>query len=297
MDAIKNYLETMFSSLPDTEETRRAKAEILSMTEDKYNELIGSGMSEHEAIGKIISEFGSLDDLKESLGLTGEECVQAAEEPLKSDSVLFTGVPEAPNPPVEIEPVAERAHKSYGGNLRLVSLDEAKDFLADAAFSRFLLGIGVFFCIIAPAGPIMGEAFGDLFFGVFEDLMEGLGVMFLFLSVALGVGLIILSSSKMKEWKDIKKGVSIMDYETEEYIKSEKQALNPSRSTMLALGIVLCVCCVIPVTFFGIFSIIPFLSEGVGPSMIFVMVGAGVFFILNSSRLTDACDKLLKLNV
>ena len=40
MDTIKNYLETMFASMPNTAEVRKAKAELLQMMEDKYNELI-----------------------------------------------------------------------------------------------------------------------------------------------------------------------------------------------------------------------------------------------------------------
>ena len=284
MEAIRKYLETMFMSLPDTEETKRAKAEIMSMTEDKYNELLESGMSENEAVGKIITEFGTIDDLKESLGL-GEK-----------EAVLFQGVPEAPNPPIEVEPVVLRKKRKHAGDVRLISMDEANAFLADCTFSRFLLGLGVFCCIISPAGPIMGSAMKELFFGVFAGLFEALGVVFLFVAVGLGVGLIILSSAKNKEWSFIKRGVSILDSVTEEYIRNEKAVNNPSRSTMLAMGIVLCVCSVIPVIFFGIFSIFPFLSEGVGPSLIFVLTGAGVFFILNSSRRTDACDRLLRLN-
>ena len=296
MEAIRKYLETMFMSLPDTEETRRAKAELLSMTEDKYNELLDGGMSENEAVGKIITEFGNIDDLKESLGLLEKETVKEQDEPLKSDSVLFQGVPQAPNPPIEAQPVVYEKKKKKNTDLHLISVDEANAFMADCTFSRFLLGLGVFCCIIAPAGPIMGSAFSEVFFGVFRGLFEALGVVFLFVAVGLGVGLIILSSAKTKEWNFVKRGVAILDAVTEEYVRNEKLVNNPSRSTMLAMGIVLCVCSVIPVIFFGIFSIFPFLSEGVGPSLIFVITGAGVFFIINSSRRTDACDRLLKLN-
>ena len=284
METIRKYLDAMFMSLPDTDETRRAKAELLSMTEDKYNELLESGMSKNEAVGKIIAEFGNIDDLKESLGL-GEK-----------EAVLFRGVPQAPNPPIEVEHVEFTGRRAETGNVRLISMDEANAFMADCTFSRFLLGLGVFCCIIAPAGPIMGSALSELFFGVFAGLFEAMGVVFLFVAVGLGVGLIILSSARTKEWSFVKRGVAILDTVTEEYVRSEKMVNSPSRSTMLAMGIVLCVCSVVPVIFFGIFSIFPILSEGVGPSLIFVLAGAGVFFILNSSRKTDACDRLLRLN-
>ena len=72
METIKNYLESMFRNLPNTSEVLKAKAELLQMMEDKYNELIAEGVNENTAVGTVISEFGNLDELAESLGLEKE---------------------------------------------------------------------------------------------------------------------------------------------------------------------------------------------------------------------------------
>ena len=56
METIKNYLENMFSHLPNTPEVQKAKYELYQMMEDKYNELISEGKSDNEAIGIVISE-------------------------------------------------------------------------------------------------------------------------------------------------------------------------------------------------------------------------------------------------
>ena len=69
MNTIRNYHDNMFLGLPDTEEVIRAKKELLTMMEDKYNELKDSGKAENEAIGIVISEFGNLDELAETLGI------------------------------------------------------------------------------------------------------------------------------------------------------------------------------------------------------------------------------------
>ena len=69
METIKNYLETMFANLPNTVEVKNAKDELFSMMEDKYSELIAEGKPENEAVGIVISEFGNLDELAESLGI------------------------------------------------------------------------------------------------------------------------------------------------------------------------------------------------------------------------------------
>ena len=75
METIKTYLENMFSGLPDTPEVRKARYELEQMMEDKYSELKSSGKSENEAIGIVISEFGNLDELAESLGLQFYICL------------------------------------------------------------------------------------------------------------------------------------------------------------------------------------------------------------------------------
>jgi hypothetical protein len=270
METIRNYLNTMFANMPDTEETRRAKSELLSMMEDKYNELIASGMPKNEVIGTIITEFGSLDEIAQAMDLNKNEIVDTAY--------------------VEYQ-------EALPAGKRVITINEASDFVMDHAFSRFLLGMGVFFCIVSPAGPIIGAAFGNLFgWSALGKLFDGLGVAFLFLSVALGVGLIILSSAKNKEWKFLKKGKCILDRETEEFIRNEKITNSTSKSMMLALGIILCIVSVVPVSLFGTIAISNFLSAGLGPSLIFVLTGAGVFLILNASRKVDACERLLALN-
>ena len=123
MEIIKNYLESMFAELPNTQEVRNAKSELLQMMEDKYNELIASGTPENTAVGTVISEFGNLDELAESLGLSG-----AVEETKAKAS-------EAPR--------------------RLITIDEVKGYLANRSQKVLLRSIGIMFCIICPAPVLM----------------------------------------------------------------------------------------------------------------------------------------------
>ena len=57
MNAIRNYLDNMFRNLPNTEEVRRAKTELLEMMEDKYEELIKEGKTENEIVANICQTF------------------------------------------------------------------------------------------------------------------------------------------------------------------------------------------------------------------------------------------------
>ena len=69
METIRNYLNTMFAGLPDTPEVRKAYEELAAMMEDKYTELIAEGCGENEAVGTVISEFGNLEELAQTLGI------------------------------------------------------------------------------------------------------------------------------------------------------------------------------------------------------------------------------------
>ncbi|MFC4301956.1 permease prefix domain 1-containing protein [Cohnella boryungensis] len=69
METIIVYLNNMFASLPKTLEMQRLKQEMLSGMEEKYLELKRAGMSENEAIGIVISEFGNIEELTAELGI------------------------------------------------------------------------------------------------------------------------------------------------------------------------------------------------------------------------------------
>ena len=55
METIKNYLENMFSHLPNTPEVQKAKYELYQMMEDKYLEMKAEGKSENVVC--YISDF------------------------------------------------------------------------------------------------------------------------------------------------------------------------------------------------------------------------------------------------
>ncbi|MEJ8306901.1 permease prefix domain 1-containing protein [Saccharibacillus sacchari] len=69
MDVLRAYLNSLFAAWPRTAQVLNLKREMLDTMEDKYEELKQDGKSEHEAIGIVISEFGSIDELMHELGI------------------------------------------------------------------------------------------------------------------------------------------------------------------------------------------------------------------------------------
>ena len=86
MNTIKTYLDNVFAAFPQTEEVRALRREMLASMEEKYHALKEEGMSEHEAVGSVIANFGSIDEIAAELGLkTGQE--QSKAEPQKGISL------------------------------------------------------------------------------------------------------------------------------------------------------------------------------------------------------------------
>jgi len=126
MENIRYYLEAMFAHLPNTEAVRKAKDELLQMMEDKYNELIAEGHSENEAVGTVITEFGNLEELAESLGISTE--------------------------------VHEEQTAAVNSGLRKIGYDEAKLFLRSSGSNAALHSLGIFLLISCVCGPIASSA-------------------------------------------------------------------------------------------------------------------------------------------
>ena len=122
MEAIRNYLETMFANLPNTPEVLRAKNELWQMMEDKYNELIADGKSDNEAVGTVIAEFGNLNEISEDLGIRN----------------VVSGTQDITR--------------------RQVTMEEVKKYLHESSNYAFKISLGVFLCISSPIGTILSEA-------------------------------------------------------------------------------------------------------------------------------------------
>lgn len=259
MEIIKNYLETMFADLPNTLEVKKAKDELYTMMEDKYTELINEGKPENEAIGIVISEFGNLDEIADDLGIN-----KVVDELVVSDR-------------------------------RVVTQNEAENYIMASTQHTFFIALGVLLCIFSVVGPIIFSAIGDTL-GVTS--ITAIGVALMFICVAGGVGLFVISSFLLKDWKFLNTELCTINYATADYIQREKNDNESYKGILLTVGIMLCIVSVIPVivfdAIFGDSFII--LTQGIAPALIFVAAGIGVFFIIVSGAKESAYSKLLSLN-
>ncbi len=235
METIKNYLEAMFASMPNTKEVRKAKAELLAMMEDKYNEMIEEGINENQAVGTVISEFGNLDELAEDLGVEKE-----------------------------VEEVKDRNSENPG---RFVSMEEIKDYLANETKSAWLVGIGVMLCITCVVYPPI--------FSEMKNIPVDFGVMGFFLSIGVGVALFIYNGIICSDWKFLRKEKCVIDISTANYVRECQRNFKPVYALCMTIGIGLCVISPLPAAVFSGVSfaaLFLFVLVGVGVMLIIYAV-------------------------
>ena len=307
MDTIRNYLNAMFAGLPDTPEVRRAYEELAAMMEDKYTELMEEGLTENEAVGTVISEFGNLEELAQTLGIedylngrgaNAELSGRGANADLSKDSAPEQAVPnhaenasgtyrtEESGGPCRTENAGGARNGSrtadsstFEPNCRVLNADDICEYIAAGNYAALLTAFGVFLCITAPVGAILT---GDLN-GFLGHFFSSVGTALLFVFVAAAVGFFRLSGQVKKPWKSLVREGFIMDEEACAIAVDQEQLAAKEGTTQKTIGIMLCIVCLAPAVIFG---------GNFGAACMFVMVGLGVFLIVRAS-----CKKSIYKNL
>lgn len=314
MDTIRNYLNTMFAGLPDTPEVRRAYEELAAMMEDKYTELIAEGRGENEAVGTVISEFGNLEEIAQTLGIESYFDGTRSRSGANDNGGAFTGSAGADAQAGGAgngartgaygnaqQSGAQTAYTSaqqtaYSGagedapfeeeteysSFRVINAEEVSDYLSVGNFAAMLTCFGIFLCITCVTGPILMGDFGGSWFG---GILESFGTALLFVFIAAAVACFLISGSYNKPWKFIGKEPLELDGEAEEIAADQERIAENESTKRMITGIVLIILSVVPSILF---------ESNFGAAMLFVFVGAGVFLLVYNSTKKDLCKRLRK---
>lgn len=201
MNIIRNYLDNMFLGMPNTEEVARAKKELLAMMEDKYNELKDSGKTENEAIGIVISEFGNLDELGDTLGI--REVMENKTE------------------------------------IPVVSYEEAMNYIEDSVTIAPKTALGVFFCIMSPTVLFLLLGLNVLnILNIKEEVLVAVGLVVLIGLVAAGVSYFIRFSSKLEKYDYLQQELFELDHRTEQMVQNIKSQDEQSHNSAVSISVV-----------------------------------------------------------
>lgn len=256
MNTIRNYLENMFSGLPQTNDVKRAKEELLGMMEDKYQELKNDGKTENEAIGIVISEFGNLNELGDMLGIKG-----AIEQKIE---------------------------------FPLVSYERAAEYIEDARFTAPKTAIGVWLCIMSPVVlfTLLG-LYESKFINVKEDLLIAIGIFALISIVAIAVSFFIKYTSKLEKYEDLNKNSFSLDYKTEQMVRSVKKEDEQSYRSAVSISVICYILSALPIVITSLIVEDDGMHI-LALVLTLIIVAFSTHNIIIKSRVNEACKVLLQ---
>lgn len=246
MDILKQYLESLFNDIPSSKKSLKVKEDLYNMMEDKYNSLIDEGYTKNEAIGKVISEFGSIEEIKELI------------ENENSEEVL---------------------EEVYIENDSSVSIDKKKliQIMAKNVASAIILATSVYLFIVSIIVSMIMQFLTNLK-PEHEHIFSTVTICSFFGLVVLGVMCIFIA----KAIKKYDKNMTIKNDTLNLYNNILKRAKN-IKDICVIVGVFLFVISIIPVIVID--EVFPGNSaSGLGSSIMLVIVGLGVWLIIATSR-------------
>ena len=69
MSKVTDYVDNLFFLMPRTDAAAEMRQKLMESAEDKYEALVSWGKNEDEALGIVVSEFGSMEEICAELGV------------------------------------------------------------------------------------------------------------------------------------------------------------------------------------------------------------------------------------
>lgn len=168
---------------------------------------------------------------------------------------------------------------------RKLSMDEVKRYLQLCKKQAYMIAFGVALCISCVTGPILCDAFGVKGYA---------GPLLMFMMIGGGVALFIVAGTIMDDFNFMQREPCSVELTYLESVKNSKRDFMSTYSILIAVGVLLCVFCVMPSIILGDSSV-EFLEELSG-AMLFWFVSAGVFLMIFAKKVKQSYEKILSLN-
>jgi len=128
-----------------------------------------------------------------------------------------------------------------------------------------------------------------------ETFMEALGVIGMFLFIAIAVALFVTSGITMNRWEFMKHQHCSLDFATTEYVHDRRNMYRTTHAVLLSVGIIFCVLCAVPAIIMDALPLPDFIDDISGAAVL-IIIAIGVFMIVLTSIKMDGFNTLLKLN-
>ncbi|GAA2836944.1 hypothetical protein FB468_1161 [Leucobacter komagatae] len=294
MNIIISYLDTMFAAYPPSPKLVEARAELQAMMEDAYAAAKSAGLSENEAVGKVITEFGNLDELAPVLGISREISpepqAQAQAQPPTHAQPQAQGQPQpataAPQPTApQPGPPLGRAAKHPP-----LSLDEAAAYGAARHEADSRLGLAVALLVSSPVALIVLTTLAERLGSQDGEGVAGfIGILILAACVAGGVLLLVGRAQKLTPFTRITRGHFSAGPDVMAWANTLASNEAPRRTGRLQIAIGLWVFALAPVVGAGM------LADGwggLGAACAILLVATGLLVFLPANWAASAAERI-----
>lgn len=262
MNVIDSYLDTLFAPYPETPRLREARAELRAMMEDKYQGLIDEGLSESQAVGQVIAEFGSLEEVAPVLGID-----------------------------------AELGGAAAGGSapaLPVLDVHRAREYVEKVRRTQWMpaTGLALFVLCAVPLLLLIAAASGPS--GEPAGWAVGTGIAAVLVMVAAGVILMIGRDAALADYEDIDDGEFTPGPQLRDFAEGLRRERRSAVMFAGATAILLWILCALPVILISLFSEENSLVPLYGVSLTLVMVAAGLAIMTGAGWSDTVTGNLLQ---
>ncbi len=160
-------------------------------------------------------------------------------------------------------------------NARPVSMQEARDYIRATVQASITISIAVFFFICSSAMYL-----------IFEKAGENTATGMFFIMIACGVGMSVFGSIRYSEWSYMKHERLQLDFETAEYVRSQRESFSMQHAVYCAVGVILII--------FGFVPSAVTNGEGnIANASLFIMTGIGVMLFIMAGMRESAYKRLM----
>lgn len=174
---------------------------------------------------------------------------------------------------------------------RKVSMEEAVSYLETVKRERIKIASGVFLCITSPIPLFVFGCLNDN--GYVSDQVAGIiGLVYLFVSIAVAVGLFIVAGINLDKYEYLQKEVIDTAYGVSGMVKEKQREDQQSYNHSIVYATVLCVLAVVPLLVLAFFENDIYLM--IGLCTMFLMIGIAVFIFIYKGMVRESFKCLLQ---
>ncbi|MFF8818368.1 permease prefix domain 1-containing protein [Leucobacter sp. NPDC015123] len=312
MNVIISYLDTMFAGYPASPRLVEARAELQAMMEDAYAAAKADGMSENEAVGKVITEFGNLDELAPVLGITRELAPPVSSSPQATTTPAHPALPgSGPQTPLPGQPADGQTGPAYAqqhGDAQLpaqaasqprpprehapLGLAETQAYTTLRETVDEKLGLGVSLLVFAMAPLIAVTTTAEaLWSGGAYNVAVFVGIMATVALIACGVLVLVGRAQRLSQFARIERGHFSPQPDSIKFATDLAATHSQARTGKLQIAIGLWIFAFAPIL---AVTILPDGWSGVAVSGALTLVALGLLIFLPANWAASAADRITR---